>query len=159
MRVARSIIVLPVILLLISMGSYVIYSNLTSLDEPRIFLSTTTSIENTGLLDYLIGEYQAVSPNRVEYTAVGSGAAIQLARDGEVDAVIVHAPQLEQELISDGFADERNILWYNYFILVGPADDPADCGPPPADHAAARSRSPSDARPGRCPTASGSAAS
>lgn len=115
-----------IILLLISSAlGFTIYQ-ISRPNEPVIFLSTTTSVENTGLLDYLITAFEKTHNYTVKYTAVGSGAAIQLARDGEVDAVLVHAPDLEKKLILDDYSDQRHTLWYNYFSIVGPEGDPAN---------------------------------
>jgi len=113
-------------ILLISGISYGIYISTTHTSGNEVFLSTTTSVQNTGLLDYLITHFEQNHNLQVKYTAVGSGAAIQLARDGEVDAVLVHAPNLEFKLIADGFSDQRHTLWYNYFVIAGPASDPAN---------------------------------
>ena len=116
-----------IILLVVSSVAYSIFVELSNQDlDNEIFISTTTSVENTGLLDLLIKEFEKSNSFSVKYTAVGSGAAIQLARDGEVDAILVHAPNLEQSLIDDSFSDERHTLWFNYFIVVGPSSDPAN---------------------------------
>ncbi len=88
-------------------------------------LATTTSVDNTGLLDMLVEKFTAGRNIKVEILAKGTGAALQLARDGSVDAVIVHAPDLEKEFVNDGFGVNRTTLWYNYFLLVGPESDPA----------------------------------
>lgn len=112
-------------LLIVSLVSYGIYVSVSGPNDQEVFLSTTTSVENTGLLDYLIEEYEKKAEYTVKYTAVGSGAAIQLARDGEIDAVIVHAPEMEQELVDDDVSMARNVLWYNYFVIIGPSSDPA----------------------------------
>jgi tungstate transport system substrate-binding protein len=123
---SRNYVVYTIIgLLIVSAVAYSLFQEITDKENEEIFISTTSSVENTGLLDVLVREFEKTHKISVKYTAVGSGAAIQLARDGEVDGVLVHAPDLEQELIADGYADERHQLWYNYFILVGPSSNPA----------------------------------
>lgn len=127
MRSRNYVIYTVITLLVISSVAYSIFVELSNQDfDNEIFLSTTTSVENTGLLDILINEFEKSHSFSVKYIAVGSGAAIQLARDGEVDAVLVHAPDLEQSLIDDSFSDRRDTLWFNYFIIVGPHSDPAN---------------------------------
>ena len=114
------------ILLVVSAISLGVFLNQPKNTGGQLFLSTTTSVENTGLLDMLISKFEDQSTTKVTYTAVGSGNAIQLARDGEVDAVLVHAPNLEEGLINDGFVINKTTLWYNYFVVVGPSSDPAN---------------------------------
>ena len=119
----KSFLSILVILILMSSGFY--FFSFTSKDEIRI--GVTTSLENSGFLDYLISDYERDNPDsEISYTARGTGAIIKLAMDGEVDAIIVHAPELEKEFLDGGFGVNRTTLWYNYFILVGPPDDPAN---------------------------------
>ena len=89
-------------------------------------LATTTSVENTGLLDMLITEFETQYDYEVKVMALGTGAAIQRGYDGEADAVLVHAPELEMEFVDAGYGINRTTLWYNYFTVIGPLDDPAN---------------------------------
>ncbi len=94
--------------------------------ELRVRISTTTSLYATGLLEYLASKYEENHPGvAIDFLPVGSGQALQLAADGEVCAVFVHAPQLEARYIRDGVLEDHRIIAYNYFIIVGPPDDPA----------------------------------
>lgn len=89
-------------------------------------VSTTTSLYVTGLLEKLADEFRKHYPNVViQFIAVGSGRALELAAKGDVDMVIVHAPQLEREYIDRGVLVYGHIIAYNYFVIVGPRDDPA----------------------------------
>ena len=88
-------------------------------------LATTTSTANSGLLDYLLPEFEKDSSIKVHYIAVGTGKALRLGKDGDVDVVLVHARSAEQKFIDAGFGVERFDVMYNDFILIGPPTDPA----------------------------------
>lgn len=92
----------------------------------KLRLATTTSVDNTGLLEALIERFTTGKNIKVEVLAKGTGEALRLAEDGEVDAVIVHAPNLELDFINNGYGINRTTLWYNYFLLVGPSSDPVN---------------------------------
>jgi tungstate transport system substrate-binding protein len=92
----------------------------------RVRVSTTTSLYATGLADYLASRFNSAYPEaRVEFIAVGSGAALKLAEKRDVCAVLIHEPGLEKQYIDKGVISGRKIFAYNYFVLVGPAGDPA----------------------------------
>ncbi len=94
--------------------------------QVRVRVATTTSLYATGLLDYLAEEYRGVEPGVVvDYVAVGSGAALEIAARGDACAVFVHAPSLEKKYLEKGLIEEHRIIAYNYFVVVGPRDDPA----------------------------------
>ena len=95
-------------------------------DTSFIRLATTTSTENSGLLDYLLPQFEDNHPYKVKVISVGTGKALRLLREGDVDAVLVHARAAEDKLVKDGFAVERRDVMYNDFIIVGPASDPAE---------------------------------
>ena len=82
-------------------------------------LGTTTSMRDSGLLDILIEDFERLHDIDVEYVAVGTGAALELGRNGDVDALIVHAPDQEAKFIEEGFADERVPIARNAFVLLG----------------------------------------
>lgn len=88
-------------------------------------LATTTSTDNSGLLDYLLPEFKKDTSIEVQTIAVGTGKALRLGRDGDVDVVLVHARNAEQAFIDSGFGVERFDVMYNDFVLIGPHDDPA----------------------------------
>ncbi len=93
--------------------------------ETEIILATTTSTENSGLLDVLIPVFEEESGYSVKVIAVGSGAALRMGEDGNADVVLSHAPAAEVSWIEAGHGIERTRVMYNDFIIVGPPDDPA----------------------------------
>ncbi|MDR5673281.1 substrate-binding domain-containing protein [Halalkaliarchaeum sp. AArc-GB] len=98
--------------------------NAEILDE-TLTLTTTTSTYDTGLLDEINVAFQERYGARVEAVAQGTGAALETARNGDSDVVMVHARELEDEFIRDGYGVNRRDLMFNDFVVVGPDDDPA----------------------------------
>lgn len=90
-----------------------------------IRMSTTTSTENSGLLAYLLPLFEAKSGAKVQVIAVGTGKALELARNGDVDLTLVHARQAEDQFVADGHGVDRRDVMYNDFIVACPASDPA----------------------------------
>lgn len=90
-----------------------------------VILSTTTSTQDSGLLDVLIPRFQAQTGYTVKVISVGSGAAIALGQRGEADVVLAHAPDNERRFVASGVGIDRQIVMYNDFIVVGPTTDPA----------------------------------
>jgi len=98
--------------------------------NPVLRLSTTTSVNDSGLLPYLQPYFEAATGYQLEVTSAGTGAAIKKGETGDADALLVHAKASEEEFIEAGYGVERKPFMYNYFVIVGPADDPAgiaDC--------------------------------
>ncbi|MBT9141328.1 MAG: Tungstate-binding protein TupA [Dehalococcoidia bacterium] len=91
----------------------------------EIILATTTSAQDSGLLDKLIPMFEKETGYIVKTIAVGSGAALAMGERGEADVLLVHAPEKEKPLLASGNAISRELLMYNDFIIVGPAGDPA----------------------------------
>ena len=111
------------LLLLLTLGSV----NLQAVGEDGVvFLATTTSTDNSGLLEYLLPEWEKDTGLEVRVIAVGTGKALQLGRAGDVDVVMVHAKEAEIEFVDQGFGVDRTEIMYNDFVLVGPANDPLD---------------------------------
>jgi tungstate transport system substrate-binding protein len=105
-------------------------------------LATTTSVDATGLLDVLADAFKKDTGITLKWIAVGTGAALKQARDGNADVVIVHARKLEDEFLRDGFGVNRRVIARNWFMIVGPADDPARvAGAPSAAEALGRVKS------------------
>jgi len=90
-----------------------------------IRLATTTSTYNSGLLDYLLGHYTKVSETEVQVISVGTGKALRMGENGDVDLVMTHAPDAEGRFITAGFGIEPHRVMYNDFVLVGPKEDAA----------------------------------
>ena len=88
-------------------------------------IATTTSLENTGLLAELERVYERETGMDLQFIAQGTGQALDTARRGDVDLVLVHAPALEKEFEDEGYGIDPRCIAYNYFIIVGPEDDPA----------------------------------
>ncbi len=93
--------------------------------DPMIRLATTTSTYNSGLLDYLLPFYQDQTGVKIQVISVGTGAALRLGQDGDVDLVMTHAPLAEAEFVEAGHGVMPRALMYNDFVIVGPASDPA----------------------------------
>jgi len=88
-------------------------------------LATTTSTENSGLLDVLLPAFEEGYGVKVKVIAVGTGAAIRIAKDGNADIILVHARNLEDEFIAQGYGTKRYQVMHNDFVIVGPAEDVA----------------------------------
>ena len=95
------------------------------LAETRLRMSTTTSTENSGLLDVLLPPFEKANNIKVDVIAVGTGNALKLGENGDVDVVFVHAREAEDAFVADGFGIYRRDVMYNDFVVVGPAQDPA----------------------------------
>jgi tungstate transport system substrate-binding protein len=90
-----------------------------------VILSTTTSTQDSGLLDVLVPLFEQKTGYTVKTIAVGTGQALALAARGEADVVLAHAPALEKKYVADGKMLDRRLVMYNDFVIIGPADDPA----------------------------------
>lgn len=94
-------------------------------ENDQIILATTTSTQDSGLLDFLLPDFQAQSGYLVKTIAVGTGKALKMAEDGNADVLLVHAPAAEQELVGKGYAIDRQLVMHNDFVIIGPPEDPA----------------------------------
>ncbi|MDO5014772.1 MAG: extracellular solute-binding protein [Clostridia bacterium] len=94
-------------------------------DNPTIRISTTTSVNDSGLLGKLQPEFEKKTGYKLEIQSAGTGAAIQKAKDGNADLILVHAKASEEEFIKEGYGVKRLPFMYNYFVIVGPKSDPA----------------------------------
>lgn len=101
----------------------------TSTAEPaapaRLILATTTSTEDSGLLEYILPDFEAKYNAEVDVIAVGTGQALELGQNGDADVVLVHARAREDQFVADGYGTARYDVMYNDFIVVGPSADPA----------------------------------
>jgi tungstate transport system substrate-binding protein len=98
---------------------------LPAMAQNVIKLSTTTSTENSGLLKYLLPAFEAKTNSKVNVISVGTGKALELAKNGDVDVTLVHARAAEDKFVAEGHGVNRRDVMYNDFIIVGPAGDPA----------------------------------
>ncbi|MBI3911128.1 MAG: substrate-binding domain-containing protein [Armatimonadetes bacterium] len=92
---------------------------------PILVLATTTSVQDSGLLDVLLPAFERETGIRVHAVAVGTGQALALARRGDADAVLCHAPALEEAFVREGHGEDRRRVARNDFVVVGPPADPA----------------------------------
>ncbi|MDP3670942.1 MAG: substrate-binding domain-containing protein [Telluria sp.] len=90
-----------------------------------IRLSTTTSTENSGLLAWLLPAFEAKTNTRIHVISVGTGKALELAKNGDVDVTLVHARAAEDKFVADGYGIDRRDVMYNDFVVAGPESDPA----------------------------------
>lgn len=99
----------------------------TPAEEPSkvIILATTTSTQDSGLLDVLVPAFEKGSGFVVKTISVGSGQAMAMGRRGEADVLLVHSPADEQKFMEEGFGTDRQLVMHNDFVIVGPAADPA----------------------------------
>lgn len=91
----------------------------------KITLATTTSVQDSGLLNDLLPRFEKEHGIEVQVVAVGSGQAIELGRRGDADVVVSHSPKLEKAFVADGFGIDRTVIMKNDFVIVGPLADPA----------------------------------
>jgi tungstate transport system substrate-binding protein len=90
-----------------------------------VLLASTIGPIDAGIVQVLEGEFEKETGIRVRHVGAGTGAALDIARQGNVDLVLVHARALEERFVAEGFGTERIDLMYNDFVIVGPSDDPA----------------------------------
>ena len=93
--------------------------------QKNIILATTTSTQDSGLLDVLIPIFEKKTGYFVKTIAVGSGQAMAMGAKGEADVLLVHSPDAEKKFIADGFGINRRLVMHNDFIIVGPPSDPS----------------------------------
>ena len=101
-----------------------VYESLSA-EPQRLRLSTTSSTENSGLLSVLHPLFEKKYNTRISVIAVGTGKALRLAKNGDVDVILVHAPEAELEFVNKGYGILRSPVMQNDFIIIGPQNDPA----------------------------------
>lgn len=97
----------------------------TAAFSDAVILQSTTSTQNSGLLDDILAKFKAASGIEVRVVGVGTGQALKNSANGDGDVVLVHARQLEDQFIADGWGVDRRDVMYNDFVIVGPPEDPA----------------------------------
>lgn len=113
------------ILLLVSLTACSGSTQTTQLKNPNLTISTTTSLNDTGLYTYLAPILKQDTGIELKVLSQGSGQAIQTAMDGNADLIFVHSKAAEEKFVADGYGLKRIQIMYNYFVVVGPKDDPA----------------------------------
>ena len=102
----------------------IVFSNPCLADE-RIRMATTTSTDNSGLLEVILPPFEKMCNVTVDIIAVGTGKAIKLGEKGDVDLILVHAPDAEKKFVKEGYGVNRRSVMHNDFVILGPANDPA----------------------------------
>jgi tungstate transport system substrate-binding protein len=123
MQAWQKLLIVAVLATIIVVAGTLVYFSYFS--KRRLFISTTTSLYDTGLLDAIEADYESTHNVDLQITAVGTGIAIQQAESGDADVVLVHSPSVEKTFLEGGYGVNRKIIAYNFFTIVGPADDPA----------------------------------
>ncbi|MFH2011922.1 MAG: substrate-binding domain-containing protein [Pseudomonadota bacterium] len=118
LRLLVSLICLAVFVCFLPAGSFA--------EEKVLLMATTTSTDNTGLLEYLMPKFKEATGIEVKWTATGTGQALKLGENCDVDILMVHAPDAEKKFVSDGFGVDRREIMYNDFVVIGPLNDPAE---------------------------------
>ena len=116
-----------VLTVLLAIVALLLISSMTSVQaqEKTIILATTTSTQDSGLLDVLLPVFEKKTGYFVKTIAVGSGQAMAMGQKGEADVLLVHSPAAEKKFIADGFGINRKIIMHNDYIIVGSSEDPA----------------------------------
>ncbi len=109
-------------------STFLLSSSLFAEPQKLVRMATTTSTENSGLLNYILPQFEADTGYKVHTIAVGTGKALRMARDGDVDVILVHALNAEKKFVAEGHGVERFPVMYNDFVIVGPKSDPAQLG-------------------------------
>ncbi|MGE5642128.1 MAG: substrate-binding domain-containing protein [Byssovorax cruenta] len=91
----------------------------------QLLLVSTTSTQDSGLLDVLLPAFKAKTGYTVQLVAVGSGQALKIGEQGNADVILLHSPAAEKEFVANGFGIDRRLVMHNDFVIVGPASDPA----------------------------------
>jgi tungstate transport system substrate-binding protein len=99
--------------------------------KPDLLLVSTTSTQDSGLLDVLLPVFTAKTGYNVQLVAVGSGQALKLGEQGNADVILLHSPAAEEEFVAKGFGIDRRLVMHNDFVIVGPPSDPASLRPQP----------------------------
>ena len=118
MRGKKTLIAFLILALVLGLGT-------VALAGPVLKMASTTSTANTGLLDFLAPLFQKDTGIELQFVAVGTGKALALGQNCDVDVLLVHAPAAEKKYVADGFGKDRKEVMYNDFVIIGPKDDPA----------------------------------
>ena len=122
---------LKMLLLIISLVAGLlgaVSSHSAEMKSRSVILSTTTSTQDSGLLDVLVPLFEKQSGYSVKTISVGTGQSLVLAAKGDADVALVHAPILEKKYVAEGKLQNRRLVMYNDFVIIGPKDDPAKIG-------------------------------
>jgi tungstate transport system substrate-binding protein len=124
-RNSKVIITMMVAALLFAFGTSSVLTANAAPKQKNLILATTTSTQDTGLLDTLIPIFEKQKGYFVKTIAVGSGQAMAMGQKGEADVLLVHSPDAEKKFMEEGYGINRQLVMHNDFVIVGPASDPA----------------------------------
>lgn len=115
------------IILLFTVMMFILVGCQKEPEKKEIILATTTSTKDSGLLDFILPDFEKKTGYKVNVVSVGSGEAMKMGENGEADVLLVHSPAAEKEFVANGHADKdgRKDVMYNDFVLIGPKNDPA----------------------------------
>jgi len=123
MQTWQKLLVVAVLATVVVVAGTLVYFNYVA--KRRLIISTTTSLYDTGLLDEIEKQYEATHPVDINIISAGTGIAIEHAKNGDADVVLVHAPSQEKTFLEQGWGLNRKIIAYNFYTIVGPENDPA----------------------------------
>ncbi len=121
----KLIVLLLSVFLLTACSSAPAEEEVTLPEAKTLRLTTTTSVNDSGLIEFLRPYLLEEENITLEVVSVGSGAAIEAGMNGDADAILVHSPAAEETFVADGYGIARTSFMHNFFVIVGPADDPA----------------------------------
>ncbi len=111
--------------MLLAVAVLMVFTSYALASGKSLMMATTTSTDNTGLLEYLIPHFEKETGIPLKWTATGTGKALKLGQNCDVDVLLVHAPPAEKNYIKKGFGKDRREVMYNDFVIIGPESDPA----------------------------------
>ena len=123
MQTWQKLLAVAVLATIVVVAGTLVYFNYFA--KRRLIISTTTSLYDTGLLDEIEKQCEATHPVDINIISAGTGIAIEHAKNGDADVILVHAPTQEKAFLEQSWGVNRKIIAYNFFTIVGPADDPA----------------------------------
>ena len=121
----NKVLITLMIAALLAMGTSNVFAAKAAPKQKNIILATTTSTQDSGLLDTLIPIFEKETGYFVKTIAVGSGQAMAMGQKGEADVMLVHSPDAEKKFVDEGYGINRRLVMHNDFIIVGPAEDSA----------------------------------
>jgi tungstate transport system substrate-binding protein len=123
MQIWQKILIVAVLATVTVVAGTLVYFNFFA--KRRLIISTTTSLYDTGLLDEIEKNYEETHNVDINIISAGTGIAIEHAKNGDADVILVHSPSMEKTFLEQGYGVNRKIIAYNFFTIVGPNDDPA----------------------------------
>lgn len=124
MRQSQMVVVAVTVVAILAVSTAAVFV-LVNEEPEKLRMATTTSTQDSGLLDYILPTFESRYNCKVDVIAVGSGQALEMGKRGDVDVLMVHSPAAEQTFVDGGHGTNRTLIMYNWFVIVGPDNDPA----------------------------------